>query len=576
MPVVLGIHGFSAGSSHPLHDTGVSLVVNGRVEAAVNEERLSRRKNDGSFPWKALESLKARTGLVAKEVDAVAMPDAGPLWQLREVVRLAGRVAREQGVLMGRYLADTAWRTRELRRLAPAEFARSPRILVRHHLAHAASAGLTSPWPRCTVVTLDGMGDYCEGGLVCRQDEGGLHPIARTNGFYSPGIFYMIVTSLLGYTPGRHEGKVTGLAAFGDPARLRSTMREVLWYRQGDLDFGSRMLPRAIDASRFTKGRVDGLQPFRALWDGALPEDLAAAAQEHLEAVVVPYVRDAVLRVGLPHVALAGGVFANVKLNQRIRELPDVHGVWVHPAMTDSGLATGAALHVERELAGKGRAPRAPHPLPHAFLGHEPDEAEILAALRGHKVETARVDDLVGRLVEALAVGQAVAVVRGAMEYGPRALGHRTILASPEDPGINDRLNARLKRTEFMPFAPQAARCFRGWEPDHETARFMTMTYDVSPLLRERAPAVVHVDGTARPQVVRPQDEPFIHEVLERWTQRTGIPVLINTSYNMHEEPIVCTAEDALRALEQGAVDGLVLGDWWVVARLNDGRSGLH
>ena len=566
MPVVLGIHGFSAGSTRVLHDTGVSLVAAGQVVAAINEERLTREKNDGAFPWHALEILRRQTGVVAGELDAVAMPDERPLWQLGQVARLTARVARDHRIVMGRYLVDTVWRTRELRRHAPREFRRKPTVFVRHHLAHAASAGLTSPWSRCTVVTLDGMGDYCEAGLVCRRDEAGLQVLARANGFCSPGIFYMIVTALLGYRPGRHEGKVTGLAALGDPARLRDSMARVLWYRRDELDFGSRMLPRAIDASRFTRGRIDGLEPFRTLWEGAAPEDLAAAAQERLETVVLPYVRDAVRRTGLPDVAVAGGVFANVRLNQRIRELPEVRGLWVHPAMTDAGLATGAALHVERVLAGGTRDPR---PLRHAFLGHEPTENEIVAAIGRRSMSTKRPDDLAGRVVDQLAAGKVVAVVRGAMEYGPRALGHRTILASPEDAGINDRLNARLRRTEFMPFAPivaeeRAATCFRGWHLDHAAARFMTVTYDVEPVLQDRAPAVVHVDGTARPQIVRRQDEPFIHEVLVRWEQRTGIPALINTSFNIHEEPIVCTAEDALRALEQGAVDGLVLGSWWV------------
>ena len=281
---------------------------------------------------------------------------------------------------------------------------------------------------------------------------------------------------------------------------------------------------------------------------------------------MLPFIRDAVALAGHRSVVLAGGVFANVALNHRIAGIPGVEGVYVHPNMGDGGLATGAALWMERELDGSASPPM---PYSNVYLGPSFSDSEIQAALMEAALQSSQPADLFGDIAKALDEDRIVGHFHGAMEYGPRALGNRSILASARDATLNDRLNARLHRTEFMPFAPiiqeeHAKDYLEGWEASHVASRYMTITYRVTDRCRREVPAVVHVDGTARPQVVSRTDNERIWRILDAYRQRTGIPVLVNTSFNLHEEPIVCSPGDAARAYRQGAVDVLVVGDRWV------------
>jgi len=565
---VLGLHGFSAASERSMHDTGVALVQDGRVVAAVNEERLSRKKNDGAFPWRALAAVLRLGGVRPEDIDIVAMPDERPLWQMAMVLNYAVKTYRESSVPVLRYVLDSLRRTANLRRKVPEAFQGKPVRFVEHHLCHAASAYYTSPWSDCTVVTLDGMGDFCIGGMICRGHGGQVELLHRTNGFFSPGIFYMIVTDLLGFTPGRHEGKVTGMAALGDPARAYSTMATFLSYRPERLDFFSSAIPAAMDRYSFVRGRDAALDAFRDAWSPFRREDIAAAAQLRFEDVVVPFVRDAVRLCGERKVALAGGVFANVSLNRRIMELPEVDNVFVHPNMTDGGLSVGAALQAYHDET-KPLNSYTPVPMTDVFLGLGWTEAELRHALEQSGLPYELRQDIEEDIGGAISEGKVVGNFDGRMEYGPRALGNRSILVSPADATINQRLNDRLRRTEFMPFAPviqeeHAAHCLQAWDEEHVAARFMTITYRVTDEFQKLCPAAVHVDGTARPQVVRRQDNPRLWEIVEAHRRLTGSPAVINTSFNMHEEPIVCSPEDAIRAFLSGAVDILAMGPYWV------------
>ena len=269
---------------------------------------------------------------------------------------------------------------------------------------------------------------------------------------------------------------------------------------------------------------------------------------------------------GLRDVVLAGGVGANVKLNQRIAELGGAGRVFVHPAMGDGGTGVGATLAV---LLARGEA--ASREWETCFLGRDYAEDELAAALRQAGLDAARPADWPAEVAALLAGGKVVARFGGAMEYGPRALGNRSVLCAATDPAVNDRLNERLGRTEFMPFAPatlaeHAAERYRLVDRLELTARFMTVTVPCTDLFRRESPAAVHVDGTARPQLVRREDNPGLHAILEAYRLRTGIPTLINTPFNMHEEPIVCTPEDAIRAFREGRLDALSMGPFLVRA----------
>jgi carbamoyltransferase len=317
-------------------------------------------------------------------------------------------------------------------------------------------------------------------------------------------------------------------------------------------------------APLWSKSRSRGLfAELRAHTDA----DIAAAAQARLEDVLVAYARRALRETGLTHLVLAGGVFGNVCVNQRLWALPEVEGLFVHPAMSDQGVAVGSAF--AHFAANGGLVPTA---LPHAFLGPDYPEARLGDALEAAKLPARRLPDIDAAVVDAMLQGKVVARFTGRMEYGPRALGHRSILYHTADPSVNDWLNERLQRAEFMPFAPatlgeHAAACYRDWGPGVDlTARYMTITFDCTDAMKAASPAVVHLDGTARPQVVYEEADPGYYRILRRVYERTGVPSILNTSFNMHGEPIVCTPEDALRCFREGHLDALALGPFWIEA----------
>lgn len=596
--VILGLHGFSADSRRQMHDAGVCLLVNGEAVSAVDEERLSRAKRDGNFPHRSLEAALRMAGISAGEIDTVAFVDRLPVWQTGFVLRYALEAALLTGVRPWGYLGFWMKMLRDWRRIPPVGVVTKDIRFLEHHRCHAATAYYPSPWKRATVVTLDGMGDFSIGGSVSRGYDGRLELLRRSNGYFSPGHFYMIVTEYLGFTPGRHEGKVTGLAAHGDPARAYAAMERVISYRKGKLDFvagpvaeeffnvirgrpGTRTRQwyaqdqwegaKAIIEAGYVPDDAVGLDYFRKAWSGYTREDIAAAAQKRFEDVISEYVADAMAQVGERRLVLSGGCFANVRLNQRLAEMPGVDGIYVHPNMSDGGLAVGAAMLAHHENRTAQRKPYVHRPWSHVYLGPEWGDAYCRSALVKRGIRWTEPDDLSIKVAAALADGRVVAMCQGRMEYGPRALGNRSLLASAEDPAMPARLNKRLHRSDFMPFAPvimeeYAGDWLVGWKPEHIASRFMTITYEVERSLAVRVPAVVHVDGTARPQVVCRNQQQVLHGILKEYDSITGIPLVINTSFNMHEDPIVCSPEDAIDAVARGAADVLVLGQLWVEA----------
>ena len=598
--VILGLHGFSADSERQMHDAGVCVLVDGEVAAAIDEERLSRVKRDGRFPLRAVRTAIKVSGVSPDEIGAVAFVDRRSPWQTFQVWRYALDAFFRTGVRPWRYLVFWSQQMLEYRRVPPPEIRSKVSAFFDHHRCHAASAYYTGPYEQATVVTLDGMGDFSIGGSVYRAAGGRMSLLRRSNGYFSPGHFYMIVTEYLGFIPGRDEGKVTGLAAHGEPDRAYATMERVIGYRRGKLDFiagpvakeffnvirsrpGTRTrrwyfqdlwtatTQRARNEGARARSENCNLKFFRRLWASYSREDVAAAAQKRFEDVIVAYVLDAIRLAEEPKLVLAGGCFANVRLNQRLLELPEVEGLFVHPNMGDGGLAAGAAYllhHERRRKRGLGYMHR---PWRHVYHGPAFTKRDVVAAVAKAGFEYRRPANLVEDMARALVAGQVVALFQGRMEYGPRALGNRSLLAAAVDPRTPARLNERLCRTEFMPFAPivleeEAQRWFPRWKPTCMASRFMTITYEVEHKLRLKVPAVVHVDGTARPQIIGPQDNRLLHAILKCYEALTGIPLLINTSFNMHDEPIVCSPTDAVIALSRGAADVLVINDYWVDA----------
>jgi carbamoyltransferase len=556
--------------------SSVALVDDGRIIAAVAEERLCRMKMAGGMPVAAMDEVLRIAGASPSDVDRVAVAQVVSVFEPEPIAwkgwfdtTINVRSSLLDG--LGSSLAPIAgstpaalraqqilkrWLFRDRRKRIPALLRErwginAPVSFFDHHLAHAASAYYTGGFERALVVTLDGGGDGLSGS-VWEGIDGRLRRLDSISSFHSLGNFYSYVTELCGFKAERHEGKVTGLAASGQPI-YADRLREVICYEEpGKIRYLVPMYHRS--ALRALKSRLP--PDFNRA-------DLAASAQLVLENIGIAFVRHWLRSTGMTNLCLAGGVFSNVRLNQGLVEIPEVSQISVHPAMDDSGLAVGAALQSHAKQSG-GRL--APVRLPNAYLGPEFSNAEIAAALAEAGLMSSREGRIQEAISERLAAGAVVARFHGRMEYGPRALGNRSLLYQPTDPSVNDWLNERLQRTEFMPFAPatlaeQADDCYEQLEGARDAARFMTITLDCTVKMRDACPGVVHVDGTARPQLVDADTSPDLHAILSAYHARTGLPALINTSFNLHEEPIVCTPGDAIRAFLQGRIDYLAIGD---------------
>jgi len=570
------------------HDASACAFRDGELVAAISEERLSRIKTDGNrLPGRAIDAVLAMAGAKRSDVDHVAMtynhvPEryCRRTTLRKEVERRLSRAAKK---LTGRrketqYFLNEV--LRHIRDVAPDrqfdDYFRRGLFLegegfrpetqihfVDHHLTHAASAAFYSGFGEAAVVTLDGEGDlgmhhtssvYADGRLRC------LH-LSDAPGT-SSGFFYMDVTELLGFRPLRHEGKVLGLAAFGDPRPLHDAFKRALRLSADGNGFDSDFtgLERAID-----KRKAYIAEAIR----GHSRENVAAAAQAVFEETIVGLVRNFMRATGQKRLAVNGGVFANVKLNQRIAALPEVDALFVFPGMSDTGNSVGAALMALDRLE-PGYVARAAHALRDVYLGPGYSNEEIRAELERRGVQYERLDDdaLVERTAQAIHRGVVVGWFQGRMEFGPRALGNRSMIARATDANINRILNDRLDRTEFMPFAPSvlaeyADELFDDVGPGRHAAEFMTITYDVKKHWHDRVPAVVHVDGTARPQLVRKDRNPLYWRVIDRYRQLSGIPLVLNTSFNVHEEPIVCQPREAAQALVDNRIDALAIGNFW-------------
>lgn len=433
-----------------------------------------------------------------------------------------------------------------------------------HHDAHALPAAYYSGFKRASVFTMDGNGDFNVNHTSSIYENGRIRRLYTSDKpGTSAGLFYSHITSLLGFTPLRHEGKVVGLAAYGNSSDLYETfLRALRLSADGqtlDSDFAG--LPDAeTKRYNFLKEAITGHSR----------ENIAAAAQQVLEDVVLALVRNFLSQTGAGNVALNGGVFANVKLNQRIAELPEVEEVFIFPAMSDTGNSIGSALMAYQKLDPVGFNENRQR-LKDVYWGPSYDNASIESILKSEGLQYRKYEfsDLSKRAAEFIHKGKVVGVFQGRMEFGPRALGNRSILAAPTDKSINDWLNKRLDRTEFMPFAPSvldwaADDIFKNVEKGRYTAKFMTITFDVYDKWIKKIPAVVHVDGTARPQIVSKDENPRYYRMIEDYHKLSGIPLVLNTSFNVHEEPIVCSPKEAIKAFVDKRVDCLAIEDFWL------------
>jgi len=558
------------------HDASACLVDDYRLVAAVARERLTRVKVDrGRGPDEAIDEVLAIAGLTRRDVDMVVL-GRGPFpwrhfrhWRGGRLIegRVCQALGRAKMKSMERELvrlghADSLALFDAERFLASHGFrAGTPVRFFNHHLAHALPALFHSDGDDALLYTAEGGGDnvqysrhhFHDGRLETLEGDDGA--FARPMAIDSLGLAYGYVTQALGFHMNRHEGKVTGLAALGRPVVAEAIAGRFRVDDDGRVtsDYPSYLAMREhlVGLSRTTAR-----------------EDMAASIQHVLEDTIRAAVKRTLARHPAKHLGVAGGVFANVRLNQRLAEEAGVEALFVYPAMSDAGRPHGGVLQALLERDGMKRWLNHRHRLDTLYLGRDSGDAaeRALAATPGVRQVAA---DTVAAIPAMLAAGRIVGLYTLGMEYGLRALGARSIPAAPTDSAINDTLNRRLERSEFMPFAPVVA------EGDADTvfdlpaalryaAWFMTMTCAVRLAWRERIPAVVHVDGAARPQVIARAPNTLYFDILAGYKALTGIPVLINTSFNVHEEPIVNTPAEAARALLDGRIDALAIaGGVW-------------
>ena len=375
--------------------------------------------------------------------------------------------------------------------------------------------------------------------------------------YHSPAYYYAYVTQLLGFKPLRHEGKITGLAAFGKSEQTKKIFETSIYYDKNKFSFVNKGGYHLM-AMTFLKKELNGFSK----------EDIASGIQEHTEKIVCEYISDMVEKIcpNKPmNVFLAGGLFANVKVNQQILALKSVKDIYIFPNMGDGGLSMGAALAVgfEKNILKEKIT------LESVYVGRKFNDSDILAELSKHDLNFRKSENISLVVAKLLSENNVVARFNEAMEYGPRALGNRSIIYSAKDKSVNTWLNQWLKRTEFMPFAPfvrdiDFKEYFEITNENITPFKFMTITCDVTEKCKTEAPAITHIDGTARPQIIFRETNPTYYDILTEYKKLTGVGVLVNTSFNMHEEPIINTPKEAIETFKLGGLDVLAIGNYIV------------
>jgi carbamoyltransferase len=573
------------GISAHYHDSAAALLVDGEAICAVQEERFSRRKNDAAFPLAAIEWCLERGGLDPEQLDAVVFYEK-PMLKFERILTMAlrgfPRTWRSFPRAMQSALGGKLW----VKGIIASQLGvRANRILFcEHHRSHAAAAFLTSPSRRAAILTADGVGEWAT--LTVGRGEIGDSGKARIDIFrelrfpHSLGMLYSTFTSYLGFPVNEGEYKVMGLAAYGQPVYEELLRRIARRTPDGGVALDLSWFDFHEAATRsYSRKLVAELGPPRKPWDaidlqsndGRRYADVAASVQRVLEDVLVDLARRLQEETGLDDLCLGGGVALNGVANARILRESGFRNVYVPSAPGDAGCALGAALHADRLHFAQPHRSVPDHP----YWGPDVDPAELSRVAGEDGFATARLPEaeLLRRVADELARGRIVGWMQGRSELGPRALGNRSILAAPHDAAMRDRLNRSIKyREEFRPFAPavpveHADRYFELPPGGARLARFMSGVFPVRPEWRDKLAAVTHVDGTARVQIVERAMAPRFHALLEAYGARTGMPVLLNTSFNLAGEPIVNLAVEGYSTFRRSGIDLLIAGDALVTKR---------
>ena len=557
------------------HDSSVCLVEDGSIVFAASEERFSRLKNDPRAPLNCLEYLLEHYDLTLDDIDhfAVGMPHFSFFKGLPE----AGAVHLAQSLLPAlkkhsRYFADYARARLSKPDTATGGFEWLPRQrlqYVSHYLSHAASAYRTSGFDKALCVTMDAAGADESGrplsGSTFLCTGGRLELIEAIPRFSSLGCFYNTVTQAVAFRPVGEDWKLMGLAAFGDPQTCYADLdRLVPRFVNGNWTVSRHTVEaKLIDRPRLLH-ETELWRILSKLVDVHGDQNVAAAAQRVAEDRLIEYFSHLMTRHRTENLALAGGVFHNIKIIMRLQDCFPELAIYTQPAAGDVGTAMGAALELNHRLGGG----KTVLDLQSAALGAEYGESEILGELTKHQARLAweRPENLAQDIARSLAAKQVVGLFQGRAEWGPRALGQRSVIADPREADMRARINGKLKNREwFMPFAPSileedGPRYLEGYR----FSPFMTNAFRVTEAARIDMPSAIHLDGTARPQIVRRITHPLYHEVISQFKAATGVGAVLNTSFNRHGLPIVNCPADAINHLLWGCIDVLAIGPYMV------------
>ena len=587
------------------HDAAAALLGDGQILAAAQEERFSRRKNDPQFPSRAIDFCLRQAGIQAGQLDAVAFYEKPILKFSRTLETFLSLAPRGLGTFartLPGWLGERLNTRHTVRKNLPGLRADCPLLFTEHHEAHAASAFYPSPFADAAILTVDGVGEWAT--TTLGRGEGARVELLHELRFpHSLGLLYSTFTAYCGFRVNSGEYKLMGLAPYGEPTWVDAIRRE-LFEQKADGSFRLNLAYFDFLADDYLSN-----DRFHRLFSGQprLPEaplerrhlDIARSIQQVVEEAILALARQVHALTGSPRLCLAGGVALNCVANGRLLRKGPFEQIWIQPAAGDAGGALGAALaswHANADRSGFGAERRVvdPDSMQGSFLGPEFTDAEIESILRQHGAvfEKLTPTALLDRTADALATEQVVGWVQGRMEFGPRALGHRSILGDARSPKMQSVMNLKVKfRESFRPFAPavlaeHAAEYFdlQSASPYmllvaqiHESQR-LPVALGVQGLarlkqLRSRIPAVTHVDDSARVRTVTARENPHFHALLCRFHALTGCPLLINTSFNVRGEPIVCSPDDAYRCFINSQMDALAIGSFYLERSRQPHRS---
>jgi carbamoyltransferase len=569
---ILGINAYHA-------DASAVLLKDGAIVAAVEEERFNRVKHSAGFPLLAIQYCLERAGIRIQDVThiGVARVPTAHLVNNSTFVLHNKLMFSHQGLDRLRSVE----KIRDIKTVIADAFSvmegrlQMPFHNLEHHLAHMASAFLVSPFRESAILSIDGFGDYCST-MLGHGVDAEINKAGAVMFPHSLGLFYTAVSQYLGFGSYGDEGKVMGLAPYGEPRFLSQMMDivqpagerifrlnlEFFKHHDGGIQMTWEEGPPII-GQVFSMKMCELFGPARSPGAEIMSEhrDIAASLQKCLEYHLFQILNDLHKGTGLTNLCLAGGVAYNSVANGQIKKNTPFRDLFIQPAAGDSGTALGVAFYIWNTLLGNPRT----YVMDSAYLGPESSDLELERALRAFGISYRKCDDIIERVADLLASGKIVGWFQDRMEFGPRALGNRSILADPRQEEIKDVLNKRIKHREsFRPFAPAVLEEFMDeYFEDSFASPFMLMVFKVRPEKRHQIPATEHVDHTGRVQSVSKSVNPKFWQLLETFRQRTGIPLLLNTSFN-ENEPIVCTPQDALHCFATTRMDALALGDFLI------------